>query len=197
MSQFETAIPNLRQIPKLTQSSQIETSQIVAGAVDDSNTIETVSTLHLAGERIWHHKALRHVCGVFPEINQWGVEFVGILLTWLRLHGRENVGGALDTVSDWSGARRRWDKRIKEGCAEAVAGGFVEAIPYGNGGYVYDITQKGRRMLQAYDRRYNEVKEDNEARAVVRALEREAKRLRGKVPKTRARRRVRATPGEG
>lgn len=161
---------------------QICGGQNVAGGEGLAETMKEGRPL-AGNERTFHAKALRHVCGKFEEINAWGVEFVAALSAYLILSGRENIGVRAEDVIEWSGARARWKKRMREGMREAVTGEFVDEIKVpslgdGRPGTFYDITEKGRRMLEIYNRRFEEVRNDAEARRMVAVLNGEAKRLR-------------------
>lgn len=154
----------------------------VAGAQRVAEVAKTVRALPM-NDRTFHAKALRHVCGVYQDIDQWAVEFIAALLTYEIFTNREYVGVTLDALIDWTGARARWQKRMQEGMRQAVGGGYVEVIQApsvgdGQPGRYYDITEKGRRVYDAYNRKFAEVAEVAEQRRVVAVLNGEARRLR-------------------
>lgn len=148
-------------------------------------------------ERIIHAKATRHIAGKFPGLNVYGIEYLAGLACYLKINNRENVGVSEDRFIKWTGARSRWQKRLAEGGAECIEMGAVEVIPTPSGKY-YDITQKGRVILQEYCRRFEEIREDLEGRRAVAVLTGEAARLRVLTKRRKAERLRDATtpPGE-
>lgn len=174
LSQIDTGSLKLTQLSQNETASQIETGPNVAGA----GSLESVQTrgAALGSDKIFHAKATRHICGKYPGLNLYGLEFTAALSAFLVLSARENVGVNVQDVVHWSGARTRWKKRMYEGAREAEEMGCIERIRSGDG-YVLDLTAKGRRVLDDYDRKMEELREVFEVRRAVNALKMATRRL--------------------
>ena len=179
-----------------------QAAQDVAGAgqfVMESARPEPLTTRIIGGpvdDKIIHAKATRHIAGKYG-LNLYGLEYLAGLACYLKINNRENVGVSEDRYIEWTGARTRWQKRMREGGAECLEMGAVEVIPTPSGKY-YDITQKGRVILAEYCRRFEEIREDLEGRRAVAVLTGEAARLRVLTKRRKAERLRDATtpPGE-
>lgn len=124
---------------------------------------------------IVHAKAARYIGGMYM-VGQKELNAVAIVHTWLLLNNRVNVGGAVDAIVGWSGARRRWKHSIEQAIIHAIELGCLEKFRHGPG-YAIDITEKGYKILAAYDRRFHEIKLDINSKRIARLLIFETKRI--------------------
>lgn len=127
------------------------------------------------GDKAIDAKAIRGVCGMYG-ITANELEALAILETYLVLHDRVNVGAAERAIIDWSGARPGWKKKMRQAFAMAKHGGWVDEFR-SKQGHAIDLTDKGRSVLDAYNRRYAEILEDLESKRWKLLLEKETKRL--------------------
>lgn len=107
-------------------------------------------------------KVVRYIAATYG-IGDKALQALAIVDTWLILFDRVNVGGSQDVIVDWSGARPNWKRRIAEGIKECLMLGVLERFPKKNG-HAIDKTTKGARILEAYARRFEEIKEELEER---------------------------------
>lgn len=107
------------------------------------------------GELIYHYKVTRHIAGKYG-INQHEMEAVLFLQVYLWIKGRERIGVSEETFTEWTGARGRWQARIKKGVTIAIQKGLIERFRFGRG-HVIDLTTKGERIADAYNARFDEI----------------------------------------
>lgn len=127
------------------------------------------------GEKIIHAKATRHIAGVFG-LNLWGLEYLGALVVYIDKEGRHGAGVDELRFIDWTGARSNWKRRMKQGGAECLALGMVDRFPFGTG-YCIDISQKGERVIEEYNRRFEEIQRATRAKAEEMEVSEGGKRL--------------------
>lgn len=134
-----------------------------------------------AGSRTIHAKANRSIAGRH-QIGSWCIEYLCGLHAYLLLTGKEGIGVRRAQFIDWTGARPNWKKRLREGQAEALEYGYIELIPSSTG-HAVDLSEKGKRLIEEYDRRYKEIVQDMRERRIRAMIEREARDLKRRQKK--------------
>lgn len=158
--------------------NEAQTGKNVAGAVMVSTSKQDDCALALrkpVGERVIHSKVTRYIAAKYG-LNVWGQEFLGALDAYITMEARENIGVPERRFIDWTGARKRWKKRMDEGSRECKDLGLIDRFPFGSG-FCIDISHKGRVILDDYSKRFDEIQQDFEAQHVISKLKDETKRL--------------------
>lgn len=146
--------------------------------IESEQRAEIVATNKRSGERIFHAKATRTIAWKY-NVGPWELEYIGALDLFLKISGREGIGARQAQFIDWTGARTNWKHRMREAQQRAEREGLIEFIP-AKGGKVIDITEKGRRCLEDYCKRFEEVKEDTRQRIIKGMLIRQAKEIKAR-----------------
>lgn len=123
---------------------------------------DVMSTKHMdlkaldCGMKAVDAKATRWIAAQYG-LHASQLETLSIVWCWLFLNGKLDVGGAAQTIVDWSGARRAWKRRIDEGIRECIGQGVIDKTPSRNGGFRIKVSQKGLYILQQWRVRTNEL----------------------------------------
>ena len=127
-----------------------------------------------------HNKTVRAVAARFEGINQDAINILGIASTYMILKGR--IADNRERIVDWSGARPNWKKRMNRGIDEGLKEGIFNRIegPFPNW---IEISQKGERILEFYNSRFEEIREELEAKRIEHAIKRETARIKKEIRK--------------
>lgn len=146
-----------------------------------------LESLSLAGtDIIIHAKAVRYIAG-FYGLGSKELNALAIADMWLILNDRVNVGGSMDAMVEWSGARKRWKHSVTQAMLRCLDEGVLEKFAHGPG-HAVDLTEKGRKILLAYDRRFREIKEDLNLKRIARLLKNETIRINKENAKAKGKR---------
>lgn len=148
----------------------------VAG-VRSPNQLRRVASI-ASDNLVIESKAQRRAASRY-KVNWHSIEAAAMLDLWERVHGREGIGGGIAAIVDWTGNAARWKARTYRRIEEAVKEGILERIenPSTGTGKRLLISEKGRRILEGYNRVYAEIIEELETKRVTKMLEKETKRL--------------------
>jgi len=127
------------------------------GTGPDATMMQQGRPLAKSRERIIHAKAVRTV-GPRYGVGEREIEFLAALDLFMIMRRKEGIGAIYSQLIDWTGARPNWKKRMREAERNARKNGLTEEIPRRKGRAI-DITEKGRRCLEDYCKRFAEVEE--------------------------------------
>ena len=144
-----------------------------AGITKTLGAITNVLGAKCEGRAI-HAKVVRRVWAQMEGIGPDVLDSLAIVNLWCMIHGK--IGGGQSAIVSWSGYRKNWKTRVKEGITKGLRLGVFEEIP-GIGGNKLCITSKGERVLDLYDQKFAQEVEDMNNRRILKALEAETKRL--------------------
>lgn len=161
---------------KLGGFSSLQAGRNVAG-VRRSDDVRRVDSMAY-DSMVIESKARRRTAGRY-RVNWDSIEAAAIIDLWEVTHGREDIGGSLEVIVDWTGSAAAWKAKTFRRIETAIKEGLLERIPNpstGTGTRII-ISGKGRQILEGYCKVYDEIIEEMESRRVERLLKKEAARL--------------------
>lgn len=106
-------------------------------------------------DRVVHLKATRRTAAYLGGIlGEWELNAISIVNLWCDINRRE--GGSEKVIVNWSGYTRRWKAKMYSGIRGSVGIGALEYIKFGRG-FQLSLTMKGHRILDIYEKMFDQV----------------------------------------
>lgn len=104
-----------------------------------------------------HARVVRRIATIFPGIHVGQTEALLLARTWFDYFERDS--GAIKRIVDWTGANPKWKRKVTKQLALCVQNGVMNTKPSKRGTAIY-VSEKGKRILELYEQRYQEVIEE-------------------------------------